>query len=459
VNANPVLAAVGTGPPGQPPPDASAITVDGPPFASLMAQALEQQSNGKGAASGDVPLVEGGVEGIDVSSLLVGALSPAVVLVTPQPPSPFLDAAGIEGTSTGPDRSAEVIEDESSPEEATEVVLAVTPALVPWATLPPQVPTAEARLGLPGNESTTGPMLAAPIEAATAFLDSDTHTPAAGPSSASEARPGAMSAFEAAPIPVGSDGRVGDASAELAPGTGPTSPVNDRASGDLGSGLDDESSSGATHEDTTAGTAVSRETSLPEAAGMDLSAAELGSVPERTSATMSTAAAPSITSGPAAAAPAASMAQEMLDTTQPASMPPALADSVASAVRVGQDELRLVLNPPDLGQLDVRIVETPEGLRVSLHASTREASELIQQQLPMLQTALESRDLRVERLEVRTDLGGGLDQPGERGGRQGNPDPEQTPEWSSVASTSRASAAPSTPGHLGRPGGRLDLVA
>ncbi len=140
-------------------------------------------------------------------------------------------------------------------------------------------------------------------------------------------------------------------------------------------------------------------------------------------------------------------------------MPPALADSVASAVRVGQDELRLVLNPPDLGQLDVRIVETSDGLRVSLHASTREASELIQQQLPALQAALETRDLRVERLEVRADLGGGLDQPGERGDRRGSPEAEQAPEWSSAASTDRASSGPSARGALSRPGGRLDLVA
>ena len=77
-----------------------------------------------------------------------------------------------------------------------------------------------------------------------------------------------------------------------------------------------------------------------------------------------------------------------------------LAETVQRAVRGGAREFRMQLHPPELGRLEVRVLETSEGVRVTVAASSLEASELIRQHLPLLRSALESRDLRVDRLDV-----------------------------------------------------------
>lgn len=81
-------------------------------------------------------------------------------------------------------------------------------------------------------------------------------------------------------------------------------------------------------------------------------------------------------------------------------VPAQLADTVRGAIRVGQQEIRLRLDPPDLGHLDVRVVESSDGIRVTLTAQSREVGELMQLQLPALRASLEARDLRVDRLDV-----------------------------------------------------------
>lgn len=155
-----------------------------------------------------------------------------------------------------------------------------------------------------------------------------------------------------------------------------------------------------------------------------------------------------------------------------------LANTVQRASLLGDQEVRLLLNPPDLGHLDVRIVESPQGVRVVLEATTTEARELIEQQLPGLRAALESRNLRVDRLQVEQALDAssveqqferGLRQDGQPGGNQsGQPDQDAAP-WSPVASMrSDASNGPAGMGAVSETksaartatgDGRLDLMA
>jgi hypothetical protein len=101
--------------------------------------------------------------------------------------------------------------------------------------------------------------------------------------------------------------------------------------------------------------------------------------------------------------------------------------------------VRLVLNPPDLGHLDIHISRGEHGLRIVMEASQAGARELLDRSITGLHQALEARDLRVDRLEVRaTDTGrGSLDT--STGGQQsgggafhGGPG-EDAPEWSPVA--------------------------
>ena len=163
-----------------------------------------------------------------------------------------------------------------------------------------------------------------------------------------------------------------------------------------------------------------------------------------------------------AQAPAAAQAVDgefdLVDASEPGPLGERLAETVARAVRVGARELRLRLQPPELGNLNVRVVETPRGVRVSVEASTAEVAELIQQQLPLLRAALEARDLRVEQLEVRQGQpapGGEPDAaPRERSGR-GSGEP---PTWSPLAAAERdGEPAPSgTPNGFGT--GTVDVL-
>jgi len=156
-----------------------------------------------------------------------------------------------------------------------------------------------------------------------------------------------------------------------------------------------------------------------------------------------------------------------------------VADSVQAAVIRGDSEVRLVLNPPELGHLNIRIVRQEGGLRVSMEASQSGARDLIDRALPALQQGLEARDLRVDRLEVRAaDTGrGSLDSSGAgqqpAGGQDGHPHGDGgdgRPEWSAVASLglgSRGSVRAGGPGESGprepsqqtASDGRLDVMA
>lgn len=143
---------------------------------------------------------------------------------------------------------------------------------------------------------------------------------------------------------------------------------------------------------------------------------------------------------------------------------------VQAAVLRGDSEVRLVLNPPEMGHLDIRIVTHEGGLRVSMEASHAGARDLIERALPALQQGLEARDLRVDRLEVRaTDTGrGSLDSSGtgqqSAGGHAGDQSGSRDgrPEWSAVASFGlgmTGEPASSRPSQQAAGDGRLDVLA
>lgn len=121
-----------------------------------------------------------------------------------------------------------------------------------------------------------------------------------------------------------------------------------------------------------------------------------------------------------------------------ASMQAEVADIVRMASITGDSEIRLVLNPPDLGHLDINITRGEHGLRITVEAAQAGARDLLDRSMPGLHQALEARDLRVDRLEVRSaDTGrGSLDTTGggqHPGGQQQSGWTEDAPEWSPVA--------------------------
>ena len=103
------------------------------------------------------------------------------------------------------------------------------------------------------------------------------------------------------------------------------------------------------------------------------------------------------------AAPAAATAEPVEADDGPA-LASRLAQTVREALRTGDREFRLVLNPPGLGHITVRVTDGDGGVQVLLRAASTEATELIQRHLPLLQQALEGRALGVDRLEmIQTD--------------------------------------------------------
>ena len=136
-----------------------------------------------------------------------------------------------------------------------------------------------------------------------------------------------------------------------------------------------------------------------------------------------------------------------------------LADTVERAVRVGPREFRMQLSPPELGQVEIRIVETANGVRVSVETALREASELIQQHLPLLRAALEARDLRVGSLDVSHAGLADADEPGAQSHARGDGDDEESPPWSPLAGMEQ-DAQPEQPRPATRVvAGGVDLMA
>lgn len=121
-----------------------------------------------------------------------------------------------------------------------------------------------------------------------------------------------------------------------------------------------------------------------------------------------------------------------------------VAETVRSAVLRGDHEIRLLLNPGDLGRIDIRITEQNGVLQLRLDASHGSTRDLLAREMPMLQQALEARDLRVERIQVShsgstsADGSGGAWQRGSN--RQGQQEGERdgSPAWSPIASLTQS---------------------
>ncbi|MFA7297234.1 MAG: flagellar hook-length control protein FliK [Dehalococcoidia bacterium] len=142
-----------------------------------------------------------------------------------------------------------------------------------------------------------------------------------------------------------------------------------------------------------------------------------------------------------------------------------IADTVQAAALRDERELRIAINPPDLGQLTVHITEHAEGgVTVAIQASSSEAHDLLQQHLPALRTGLEQRDVRVERLHVEQQApsaGLGWADGGQQrsnGGRDAWASRDESP-WSPIAAMGgvRSTAASTSRGPA--EAGRVDLRA
>ena len=158
---------------------------------------------------------------------------------------------------------------------------------------------------------------------------------------------------------------------------------------------------------------------------------------------------------------------EPVDTADGPQLAARLADTVRWAVQTGESEFRMVLNPPEIGRLDVRVTETADGIRITLDAAMQEARELLQQHLPALRLALEARDLRVDRLEIlqpeHADASELDDAPrGRNSGGTGNGDEGELPQWSPVAAMERErdpETQEAVPGSVERSSGTVDVRA
>ena len=114
------------------------------------------------------------------------------------------------------------------------------------------------------------------------------------------------------------------------------------------------------------------------------------------------------------------------------------AETVRSAVLRGDHEIRLVLNPGDLGQIDIRISEQGGVLQLRLETTKGSTHDLLAREMPALRQALEARDLRVERIQVSNAGSASADGSGsawQQGGRHGQQSRERdgSPVWSPVA--------------------------
>jgi flagellar hook-length control protein FliK len=167
---------------------------------------------------------------------------------------------------------------------------------------------------------------------------------------------------------------------------------------------------------------------------------------------------------PSAAPVAPPAVQEAVATTGAASadrpqVASRIAETVHSAVMRGDSEVRLVLNPPELGRVDIRIVDTADGLVVAMKAANGEARELISRSLVALQVALEGRELRVDRLTVDQPSQQSQDEPGWQGqrgqdGRQRGRDEESNGNGFGARDEEAHDASSGTP-----PGRRVDAPA
>lgn len=118
---------------------------------------------------------------------------------------------------------------------------------------------------------------------------------------------------------------------------------------------------------------------------------------------------------------------------------------VVEALRImpksdGQHEVRMRLNPPELGEVHVRMLVKEGSASVFMSTHTDVAREAIQSALPQLREVLESRDLKTQELHVSLDGSKtGSQMSGEqRRERREDARPEATLPWTAPATGKRA---------------------
>jgi len=118
---------------------------------------------------------------------------------------------------------------------------------------------------------------------------------------------------------------------------------------------------------------------------------------------------------------------------------------VVEALRIlprgdGQHEVRMRLNPPELGEVSVRMVVKEGSASVFMSTQTDAAREAIQSALPQLRDVLESRDLRAQELHVALDGSktGSQMPDGQRRERREEQQPEAAAPWAMPLQAKRA---------------------
>lgn len=72
----------------------------------------------------------------------------------------------------------------------------------------------------------------------------------------------------------------------------------------------------------------------------------------------------------------------------------------------GETELRIRLDPPELGTVKVKIVSTGTDVRAELQVTSEAVRRVVESQLPELRQKLDEAGVRVQRMDVTTDSGG-----------------------------------------------------
>lgn len=94
--------------------------------------------------------------------------------------------------------------------------------------------------------------------------------------------------------------------------------------------------------------------------------------------------------------------------TPDAELPAKLIDQVVSQVKLsqtdGRSDLTVRLNPPELGSLSVRIVQDAQGITSEIQASSNQVRNLLQAHMPALMSALSDAGLRVDAVNVTSNL-------------------------------------------------------
>jgi flagellar hook-length control protein FliK len=125
-------------------------------------------------------------------------------------------------------------------------------------------------------------------------------------------------------------------------------------------------------------------------------------------------------------------------------------------IRTGDDSIRVLLHPRDLGELDLSIQVRKGRVMAVVHASTDQARALLTQRPAELQAALEHHGLRLDGFEFQAPTSGGDAGPEDQAGRHHDAQPSD-PAAPQPASSRHPRAPSRQDPSTGR--GRLDMTA